>query len=36
VTRALVISPRDNVATALDALEPGRRLDLDVASVVNQ
>lgn len=26
---ALVITERDNVATALEALEPGRRLELD-------
>ena len=30
---AIVISTRDNVATALDALEPGRVLDFDVISV---
>lgn len=31
---ALVISERDNVATALEALEPGRRLDLSDGGVV--
>jgi altronate dehydratase len=29
VTRALVISPRDNVATALEMLEPGASLALE-------
>ena len=31
---ALVISDRDNVATALEALEPGRRLDFGARSIV--
>ena len=31
---ALVISARDNVATALEMLEPGRTLDLDARRVV--
>ena len=31
---ALVISARDNVATALETLEPGRRLDLPGGGVV--
>lgn len=30
---ALVISDRDNVATALEALEPGRRLDVNGRSI---
>lgn len=30
---ALVISERDNVATALEALEPGRRIVIDAADV---
>ena len=30
---AIVISARDNVATALDALEPGRLLEMETASV---
>jgi altronate dehydratase small subunit len=34
VKAALVISDRDNVATALEALEVGRRLDLAGVSVV--
>jgi len=33
VKPAIVISARDNVATALDALEPGRVLDFDGVSV---
>ncbi|HXH07572.1 MAG TPA: UxaA family hydrolase [Vicinamibacterales bacterium] len=31
---ALVISDRDNVATALEPLEPGRRLELGGAAIV--
>lgn len=31
---ALVISVRDNVATALQALEPGQRLDLENSTLV--
>lgn len=34
MTAALVISDRDNVATALEPLEPGRRLDLARGTVV--
>jgi altronate dehydratase len=34
VKAALVISERDNVATALEPLEPGRRLDLGHVAVV--
>ena len=30
---AIVISARDNVATALDALEPGRVLEFDAVSI---
>jgi altronate dehydratase len=33
VKPAIVISARDNVATALDALEPGRVLDVDGVSI---
>jgi altronate hydrolase len=33
VKAALVISDRDNVATALEALEPGRRLDVNGRSI---
>jgi altronate dehydratase len=33
VKPALVISSRDNVATALEPLEPGRRLELDAGVV---
>jgi altronate dehydratase len=33
VKPAIVISARDNVATALDALEPGRLLHVDTADV---
>jgi len=34
VKAALVISDRDNVATALQRLEPGRRLDFGAVTVV--
>jgi hypothetical protein len=34
VSAALVISDRDNVATALEPLEPGRRLELAGATVL--
>jgi altronate dehydratase len=34
MSAALVISERDNVATALEPLEPGRRLDLATGAVV--
>jgi hypothetical protein len=34
VKPAIVISARDNVATALEMLEPGRALDLDGRQVV--
>lgn len=34
VRPALVIHDRDNVATALEALEPGRRLDFGARAVV--
>ena len=34
MTAALVISERDNVATALEPLEPGRRLELASGTVI--
>lgn len=34
MNEALVISPRDNVATALEPLEPGRALDLAAGTLV--